>query len=240
VVTASLTSAELIKYAANAFLSVKISFANEVGLLAERVGADITQVVRGIGLDSRIGNRFLQAGLGWGGSCFGKDTAALAATAREYSVCMRIVQAARDVNYGQRERVVAMLLSELKILKGRTIGILGLAFKPHTDDLRDAPAFDIGRRLLDRGAKVRAHDPVALGRARREFGDSGIQFCDSAEAVAEDADALILVTEWPQYQELHWNTVAVSMRFPLIVDGRNCLERSKLEQAGFRYLGMGA
>ncbi len=240
VVTANLTSAELIKYAANAFLSVKISFANEVGHLAERVGADITQVVRGIGLDSRIGNRFLQAGLGWGGSCFGKDTAALAATAREYGVCMRIVQAARDVNYEQRERVVAMLLSELKILKGRTIGLLGLAFKPHTDDLRDAPAFDIARRLLDRGAKVRAHDPVALGRARREWAESAIQFCDSAEAVAEGADALILVTEWPQYQEICWNDVAASMRFSLVVDGRNCLDRRKLEEAGFRYLGMGA
>jgi UDPglucose 6-dehydrogenase len=240
VVTTNLTSAELIKYAANAFLSVKISFANEVGCLAERVGADITQVVRGMGLDSRIGARFLQAGLGWGGSCFGKDTAALVATAREYSVWMRIVQAARDVNYEQRERVVAMLLSELKILKGKTIGLLGLAFKPHTDDLRDAPAFDIGRRLLDRGAKVRAHDPVALDRARRERSDSGIQFCNTPESVAADSDALILVTEWPQYQELRWSDLAASMRHPLIVDGRNCLERRKLEQAGFRYLGMGA
>ena len=239
VVTANLTSAELIKYAANAFLSVKISFANEIGHLAEGVGADITQVVRGIGLDSRIGNRFLQAGLGWGGSCFGKDTAALVATAREYSVCMRIVQAARDVNYEQRERVVAMLLSELKILKGKTIGLLGLAFKPHTDDLRDAPAFDIAKRLLDRGAKVRAHDPVALDRARREHAESGIQLCDTAEAVAEDSDALIVVTEWPQYQELRWSELAASMRLPLIVDGRNCLDRRKIEQAGFRYLGIG-
>jgi UDPglucose 6-dehydrogenase len=240
VVTANLTSAELIKYAANAFLSVKISFANEVAHLADGVGADITQVVRGIGLDSRIGNRFLQAGLGWGGSCFGKDTAALVATAREYNVCMRIVQAARDVNYEQRERVVAMLLSELKILKGKTIGLLGLAFKPHTDDLRDAPAFDIAKRLLDRGAKVRAHDPVALDRARAERGESGIQFCDAAEAVAEGADALVLVTEWPQYQELSWNDLAAGMRVPLIVDGRNCLDRRKIEQAGFQYFGIGA
>jgi UDPglucose 6-dehydrogenase len=193
-----------------------------------------------MGLDSRIGVRFLQAGLGWGGSCFGKDTAALVATAREYSVWMRIVQAARDVNYEQRERVVAMLLSELKILKGKTIGLLGLAFKPHTDDLRDAPAFDIGKRLLDRGAKVRAHDPVALDRARRERSDCGIQFCNAPESVAADSDALILVTEWPQYQELRWSDLAANMRHPLIVDGRNCLDRRKLEQAGFRYLGMGA
>jgi UDPglucose 6-dehydrogenase len=239
VVTANLTSAELIKYAANAFLSVKISFANEVGHLAERVGADINQVVRGIGLDSRIGSRFLQAGLGWGGSCFGKDTAALVATAREYGICMRIVQGARDVNYEQRERVVAMLLSELKILKGKAIGIFGLAFKPHTDDLRDAPAFDIGRRLAERGAKVRGHDPVALDRARRERADSGIQFCDTPEATAKGADALILATEWPQYIDLDWNNLAAGMRFPLILDGRNCLGRHKLEQAGFRYLGLG-
>ncbi len=239
VVTANLTSAELIKYAANAFLSVKISFANEVGHLAERVGADITQVVRGIGLDSRIGTRFLQAGLGWGGSCFGKDTAALVATAQEYGVSMRIVQAGRDVNYHQRETVVSMLLTELKILKGRTVGILGLAFKPHTDDLRDAPAFDIGQRLLERGAKVRAHDPVALERARRERSDSGIHFCDSPDAVAEGADALILATEWPQYQDLPWDALAQSMRHPLILDGRNCLPRRKLEKAGFRYLGLG-
>jgi UDPglucose 6-dehydrogenase len=239
VVTANLTSAELIKYAANAFLSVKISFANEVGHLAERVGADINQVVRGIGLDSRIGSRFLQAGLGWGGSCFGKDTAALVATAREYGICMRIVQGARDVNYDQRERVVAMLLAEMKILKGKTIGILGLAFKPHTDDLRDAPAFDIGRRLAERGAKVRGHDPVALDRARRERADSGIQFCDSPEAAARGTDALILATEWPQYMDLDWNNLAAGMRSALILDGRNCLGRFKLEQAGFRYLGLG-
>ena len=239
VVTANLTSAELIKYAANAFLSVKISFANEVGHLAERVGADINQVVRGMGLDSRIGSRFLQAGLGWGGSCFGKDTAALVATAREYGIAMRIVQGARDVNYEQRERVVSILLSEMKILKGKTIGILGLAFKPHTDDLRDAPAFDIGRRLADRGAKVRGHDPIALDRARRERPDAGIHFCDTPEAVAKDADALILATEWPQYMDLNWHDLAASMRSPLILDGRNCLGRCKLEQAGFRYLGLG-
>src|SRR3984893_810630 len=131
-ISTDLASAELIKYAANAFLATKISYINEIGQLAEKVGADISQVAKGIGLDARIGTRFLQSGIGWGGSCFGKDTAALVATAREYSVCMRIVQAASDVNYKQRERVVAMLLAELKILKGKTIGLLGLAFKPHT------------------------------------------------------------------------------------------------------------
>jgi UDPglucose 6-dehydrogenase len=238
-ITTNLASAELIKYAANAFLALKISFMNEVAQLAEKVGADITQIGKGIGLDARIGTRFLQAGLGWGGSCFGKDTAALIATAREYGLTMPIVQAAREVNYRQRDRVLEKLLAELKILKGRTIGLLGLAFKPHTDDLRDAPALDIAQRLIERGAKVRAHDPIALDRARREFGSSGIGFADSIEQLAAETDALVLVTEWPQYRELPWSKLAQNMRTPLLLDGRNFLDRAALEAAGFRYLGMG-
>jgi UDPglucose 6-dehydrogenase len=239
VVTTNLTSAELVKYAANAFLSVKISFANEIAQLAERVGADIRHVVQGIGLDSRIGHRFLQAGLGWGGSCFGKDTAALLATAREYGTNLPIVHAARVVNAAQREHVIATLLSELKILKGRTIGMLGLAFKPNTDDLRDAPAIDIAKRLIERGARVRAHDPVALRKARADYGEVGIQFCQHPESVADEADALILVTEWPQYRNLRWKELASAMRFALIFDGRNFLDRRNLESAGFRYIGVG-
>jgi UDPglucose 6-dehydrogenase len=238
-ITTNLASAELIKYAANAFLALKISFMNEIGNLAEKVGADITQIAKGIGLDARIGTRFLQAGLGWGGSCFGKDTAALIATAREYGLGMPIVQAARDVNYHQRDRVLEKLLGELKILKGRTIGLLGLAFKPHTDDLRDAPALDIARRLLERGAKVRAHDPIALERARREYGDTNICFADSIDVLAMEADALVLVTEWPQYRDLPWKRLAEGMRTPLLLDGRNFLDEQSLKAAGFRYLGMG-
>ncbi len=168
-ISTDLASAELIKYAANAFLAPKISYINEIGQLAEKVGADITQVAKGIGLDARIGTRFLQAGIGWGGSCFGKDTAALVATAREYNLAMPIVEAAREINRRQRERVVEKLLAELKILKGRTIGLLGLAFKPNTDDLREAPAIDIARKLIERGCKVKAHDPVALDRFEREY-----------------------------------------------------------------------
>lgn len=238
-ITTNLASAELIKYAANAFLSLKISFINEISQLAEKVGGDITQIGKGIGLDNRIGNRFLQAGIGWGGSCFGKDTSALIATAREYSLTMPIVQAAREVNYRQRERVLEKLLGELKILKGRTIGLLGLAFKPNTDDLRDAPALDIARRLIDRGAKVRAHDPIALDRARAECAGLPVSFSETPESLAIDADALVLVTDWPQYHDLPWPQVAASMRTPIILDGRNFLERDLLERAGFRYLGMG-
>ncbi len=168
-----LASAELIKYAANAFLALKISFINEVGLLAERVGANISEVARGIGLDSRIGPRFLNAGMGWGGSCFGKDTAALIATAGEYGLHMPIVESARTVNSRQRDRVVEKLLQELKILKGRTIGLLGLAFKPNTDDLREAPAIEIAQKLIDRGVRVKAHDPIAARRFGREHGADG-------------------------------------------------------------------
>ncbi len=238
IITTNLASAELVKYAANAFLALKISFMNEIAQLAEKVGADATQISKGIGLDARIGTRFLQAGIGWGGSCFGKDTSALIATAREYNLTMPIVAAAREVNYRQRDRVLEKLLGSLKILKGRTVGLLGLAFKPQTDDLRDAPALDIARRLVERGAKVRAHDPIALERARREC-DSNISLVESVDRLAEDADALVLVTEWPQYRDLPWAKLASSMRTPLLLDGRNFLDQAALECAGFQYIGMG-
>jgi UDPglucose 6-dehydrogenase len=237
-VSTDLASAELIKYAANAFLALKISYINEIGHLAEKVGADIIQVAKGMGLDSRIGTRFLQAGLGWGGSCFGKDTAALVSTAAEYGLSMPIVAAAREINFRQRERVIEKLLGELKILKGRTIGILGLAFKPNTDDLRDAPAIEIARKLLQRGCKVKAHDPVAMDRFRGEHGDMGVICCESPEQAAADCDALILATEWPVYRDLNWEDLAGRMRAPIVLDSRNALDRDRLIRNGFTYLGM--
>jgi len=237
-ISTDLASAELIKYSANAFLALKISFINEIGSLAEKVGADITQVARGIGLDARIGNRFLQAGIGWGGSCFGKDTAALVSTAAEYGLAMPIVAAAREINRRQRERVVDKLLHELKILKGRTIGILGLAFKPNTDDLREAPAIDIARKLMERGARVKLHDPVAMSRFSREHPDLSASLCPSAEEVPRDADALVLITEWQEYLELDWEALAASMRSPIVFDGRHALDKASLERAGFRYLSL--
>jgi len=237
-ISTDLASAELIKYAANAFLATKISYINEIGQLAEKVGADISQVAKGIGLDARIGTRFLQAGIGWGGSCFGKDTAALVATAREYSLSMPIVEAAREINRRQRERVVEKLLAELKILKGRTIGLLGLAFKPNTDDLREAPAIDIARKLIERGCKVKVHDPVAMDRFEREYPDLSVVCCESPEEVADEADALALITEWQDYRELDWEVMASRMRSPLVLDGRNALDRARLERFGFRYLGI--
>jgi len=238
-ISTDLASAELIKYAANAFLALKISFINEVGALAERVGADIKQVGRGIGLDARIGPRFLAAGIGWGGSCFGKDTAALMATAEEYKLDMPIVRAARQVNSRQREVVVEKLQDALKILKGRTIALLGLAFKPNTDDLRDAPSLDIARRLIERGARVRAHDPVALDVARRKEPDLPIVWCATAEEAAADADALLLVTEWKDYLHLDWPELAKRMRTPILLDGRHFLDRDEVREAGFQYLFVG-
>ncbi|HEY7306590.1 MAG TPA: UDP-glucose/GDP-mannose dehydrogenase family protein [Bryobacteraceae bacterium] len=235
-VSTDLASAELIKYAANAFLALKISFINEIGLLSERVGANIAEVGRGIGLDSRIGPRFLSAGIGWGGSCFGKDTAALVATAGEYGLHLPIVEAARKVNSRQRDRVVEKLLQELKILKGRTIGLLGLAFKPNTDDLRESPAIEIAQKLIDRGVRVKAHDPIALSRFDREHGAMGVHLCQSACEVAEGCDALILVTEWNDYRDLEWEVVAKKMRNLFILDGRHALDREKVTRAGLRYV----
>jgi UDPglucose 6-dehydrogenase len=237
-VSSDLASAELIKYAANAFLALKISFINEIGGLAERVGADIREVARGIGLDARIGPRFLQAGLGWGGSCFGKDTSALISTAAEYGLSMPIVNAARDVNQRQRVRVVEKLLQELKILKGRTIGLLGLAFKPNTDDLREAPALDIARRLLQHGAIVRAHDPVAMDRFRAESHDLDVELMPDAGTLFARADAVVLVTEWQEYLELDWAALAGRMRAPLLIDGRSFLDRKAMEAAGYRFVSL--
>ena len=151
---------------------------------------------------------------------------------------MPIVEAAREINRRQRERVVEKLLGELKILKGRTIGLLGLAFKPHTDDLREAPALDIARKLIERGCKVKAHDPVAQERFLREHPDLAVICCESPEQVAEDCDALVLVTEWPQYRELPWEQIGGKMRTPIVLDGRHSLDRVRLSRCGFRYVGI--
>jgi UDPglucose 6-dehydrogenase len=239
-VSTDIASAELIKYAANAFLALKISYINEIAQVAERVGADIGQVARGTGLDTRIGSRFLGAGVGWGGSCFGKDTAALIATAAEYKVEMPIVAAAREVNARQRDLVVEKLLDELRIIKGRTIGLLGLAFKENTDDLRDAPAIEVARKLIERGARVALHDPVAMERVRAENPDLAPFLRPRPADVARSSDALVLVTSWPAYLELDWPALAATMRTPLFLDGRHALDRRRMTDAGFRYVALAA
>jgi UDPglucose 6-dehydrogenase len=237
-VSTDLGSAELIKYAANAFLALKISYINEIGLLASKVGADIEQVARGTGLDARIGRRFLQPGVGWGGSCFGKDTAALIATAADYGLAMPVIEAAREVNRRQRALVVDKLLGELRILKGRRIGVLGLAFKPETDDLRDAPAIDIVNRLIEHGAMVRLHDPVAMPRCQREHPHLAPYLRDAAADIFVDSDAVVLLTEWSQYLELDWAKYLPLTHNPIVLDGRHALDRKALCAAGYRYLSL--
>lgn len=238
-ITTTPTSAELIKYAANAFLALKISFINEIAGLCEKVGADVTEVARGIGLDSRIGPKFLQAGLGWGGSCFPKDTAALLAMGREYNYEMPIVEAARKVNFRQRERAVKKLQEALKGVRGRVIGVLGLAFKPGTDDVREAPSLSIIQILVERGAHVRAHDPVAIPRAKEALAGLEVEFVETPYAAAQGADALVLATEWPEYRQLDLRELARSMRTPVLLDGRNIFDPKEARDAGFLYLGMG-
>jgi UDPglucose 6-dehydrogenase len=238
-VTTTLTSAEMIKYAANAFLAVKIGFANEMANICERVGAEAPEVMQGIGLDARIGARFLNPGVGWGGSCFGKDISSLLHTAQEYSYQTRLLEAALEVNRAQRQLVIQKLQEKLFILKGRTIGLLGLAFKPETDDLRDAPSLAIAERLLQMGARVKAYDPIAMPACRENHPQLKIHYCESPEEVAEDADGLVLVTEWQQFAHLDLAALARRMARPILVDGRNLFDPEAARQAGFDYSGIG-
>ncbi len=232
-------SAEMIKYAANTFLALKISFINEIAGLCEDVGADVTEVARGIGLDSRIGHRFLRAGLGWGGSCYPKDTAALLGVATQAGYEMPITEAARTVNFEQRKRIVEKLRSALKSLNGKTIGILGLAFKPNTDDIREAPALDIIRQLVAEGVNVRAHDPIAIPNAQQAVCDISVDFIEDVYLLSHNADALVLVTEWELYHKLELRKLAKQMKTPILIDGRNVFSPQEAMNAGFHYIGVG-
>jgi len=238
VLVTDISSAETIKYAANAFLATKISFINEVANICDRVGADITQVAKGIGLDSRIGSKFLQAGIGWGGSCFPKDVLALVHTADDYGYEAELLKATVSVN--QRQRLIALekLQQILKILKGKTIGLLGLTFKPDTDDLRDAPALNLIEHLNRLGAKVKAYDPI-VSHSGISHTLLGVQVEDDPEQLAAGCDALILVTDWQQFQHLDYAKIAKSMHNPVMIDGRNFLNREQLQRAGFFYVGIG-
>jgi len=239
IVTTTLTSAEMIKYSANAFLALKIGFANEMSNICERVGADVTEVMTGIGLDARIGTAFLNAGIGWGGSCFGKDVSSLLHTANEYGYQARILEASLAVNQLQRSIVIQKLQEKLFILKGRTVALLGLAFKPNTDDLRDAPSLQIAEKLIQMGARVRAYDPIAMAACREHHPDLRILYCNDALSAAEHADALVLVTEWPEFADLNLSDLAARMNNPVLVDGRNLFVPEKAREAGFDYAGIG-
>jgi UDPglucose 6-dehydrogenase len=232
-----LPSAEMIKYAANAFLATKISFINEIANICERVGADIASVARGIGQDRRIGPLFLNAGLGWGGSCFHKDLSALTHMARDYGYEARLLVATQDVNRYQRLLIVQKLQERLKVLKGKTIGLLGLAFKPDTDDVRDAPALTIAERLLALGVRVTGYDPAAGQNAQRMVPELIVQ--PTVRSMASGADALVLITEWPEFRELDFRALRDVMNCPLLVDGRNYLDAATLDRSGFEYVTLG-
>ncbi len=238
VVITDVNSAEMIKYAANAFLATKISFINEIANICGRVGGDIVEVSRGIGLDSRIGEKFLQAGIGWGGSCFGKDVAALIHTAGDYGYTAEILKSCVQVNQQQRVLVVEKLQQVLKILKGKTIGLLGLTFKPDTDDMRDAPALTLIDQLNRLGTRVKAFDPIVSQSGIRN-GLSNVMVETDAERLADGCDALVLVTEWTQFQTLDFDKMAKLMSNPVLIDARNFLDRKVVEAAGFKYVGIG-
>ena len=238
VVKTDLSSAEMVKYASNSFLATKISFINEVANICDRVGANVVEVARGIGLDSRIGSKFLQAGIGWGGSCFPKDVSALIHTASDYGYEAELLKAAVSVNQHQRLIVIEKLQTTLKVLKGKTIGLLGLTFKPDTDDMRDAPSLTLVEQLNRLGAKVKAFDPL-VSQTGIGQGLSNVVVETDVDHLADGCDALVLVTDWEQFQSLDFSAMAARMNNPVMIDGRNFLDKSKLEAAGFHYVGIG-
>jgi UDPglucose 6-dehydrogenase len=237
IVSTSVETAELIKYASNAFLATKISFINEVANLCEKVGADVKVVARGMGLDKRIGSKFLHAGAGYGGSCFPKDTLALVAFARRAGEPMKIVQAAIEVNDGQWRRVVEKTRAALGGLRGKEIGVLGLSFKPNTDDVRDSVALEIMRALTEAGARVRAFDPVAMENARRVVPKA--RYCEDVLSAIRGADAVVIATEWNEFRRMNLEQVRKIMKRPVLVDCKNIYDPRDMRELGFQYVGVG-
>jgi UDPglucose 6-dehydrogenase len=231
-------TAELIKYAANAFLATKITFINEIADLAEKVGANVQEVARGIGLDNRIGAKFLHAGPGYGGSCFPKDTRALSKTALDYGVQLRVVEATLTVNETRKRTMSRKVAGALdNDIRGKTIAVLGLTFKPDTDDMREAPSLALISGLIDFGAKVKAHDPIGMEQAKKEL--SGIEYYDDPYSCARGADALVIVTEWRQFRALDLERIKTDMATPVIVDLRNIYRPEDVRSAGFKYESIG-
>jgi len=237
VLRTSVPTAEMIKYASNAFLATKISFINEIANVCEEVGADVTEVAEGMGLDARIGPMFLSAGVGFGGSCFPKDVSALKQLAGNSGYHFQLLTSVIEVNELQKRRVVGKLRRHLGPLEGRRIALLGLAFKPGTDDMREASSVVLAGRLLAEGATVRGYDPVAIGAARGLL--HAVELHDDVEDCVSDVDAVVLVTEWPQILALDWSRVRSLMRGAVLVDGRNALDPHEMVAAGFTYEGIG-
>jgi UDPglucose 6-dehydrogenase len=237
IVRTDVASAEMIKLASNAFLATKISFINEIANVCEEVGADVGEVAHGMGLDPRIGPNFLNAGIGYGGSCFPKDVSALKQLAGNSGYHFQLLNAVIEVNELQKRRVVNKLKKHLGSLVGKQIALLGLAFKPNTDDMREASSVVLTARLQGEGARVKAYDPVAEDRARELI--TGAEMCESALDVLKGADAAVIVTEWPEFRDLDLDGAKKAMSNPLIVDGRNLLDPDRVRNAGFVYEGIG-
>ncbi len=236
----SIESAELIKYASNAFLATKISFINEMAQLCERAGGNVDEVAYGVGLDSRIGPKFLQAGIGWGGSCFPKDVSALDQIGGIHGYEFRLLAAVIEVNNSMRKHFVEKIKEQLgSSLEGKLVGVLGLAFKGKTDDIRESAAIDIIQQLRAEGAIIQAFDYEATENAKREIGEDGITYTDSPYDVATNADAIVLATEWPQFAELDWGKLKASMKGDLLFDGRNLLKAARMREYGFKYFSVG-
>lgn len=238
-VTTDITSAEMIKYASNAFLATKISYINEIANICEEVGADVKQVAQGIGLDTRIGGKFLNAGIGWGGSCFGKDLSGIISIAKEYDYEPELLQSTINVNLKQRHRIVKKIQSALKIIKGRTIGVLGLSFKPNTDDLRDAPSLTIIKDLIKMGAKIKAFDPIAMENCKKENPYLEITYVESIKDLVKDCEGLIIVTEWDEFKYMDLNEIKDLMLIPIIIDARNIIDPKDAQKAGIMHYPIG-
>jgi UDPglucose 6-dehydrogenase len=237
-VITDLRTAEMIKYASNAFLATKISFINELADLCEQVGADVKEVAAGMGYDARIGRHFLDAGLGWGGSCFPKDVEALAFMAKEKGLEPQILNSVMEINYERRKTAVKHVEKMLgENLKGKTIGLLGLAFKPNTDDMRDAPAIDIANTLMEAGAKVHAYDPVAMKVAKHTL--PNVEMFDDSYSMAKGCDALMVVTEWNEFKQLDLEKIKSLLKSPIIYDGRNIYDPKLMKEMGFIYRAVG-
>lgn len=239
IVQTDIETAELIKYAANAFLAVKISYINEMAILCENLGADVIKLAKAIGLDGRIGSKFLHPGPGYGGSCFPKDTLALVRMAQEHGAGVRIVEAAIEVNAAQKARMIKKIRDSLGGNEaGKVVGVLGLTFKPETDDMRDAPSLTILPALFEKGARIQVHDPQGMNEAARYL-PTGIVYKENPYQACEGADALILMTEWNQYRALDFDRIKSLMKTPLFIDLRNVYEPEGMRELGFAYTGVG-
>lgn len=237
IVVTDIKSAEIIKHASNSFLATKISFINAIARICEYVGADVVKVAEGMGLDKRIGRAFLDAGIGYGGSCFPKDLDAFITIAKKNGYDFQLLKAVRDINYEQRKELVKKIKDALWIIKDKRIAVLGLSFKPNTDDLRSAPAIDIITQLQNEGAKIKAFDPQSMEKAKKIL--TGVKFCKDAYLAAKDCDCLMIATEWNEFKKLNFARLKKIMHQPIIVDGRNIYKPQDMEKLGFRYIAIG-